>query len=312
MAAMKAVTKRYGESRALDGLELDLRRGEIFGFIGPNGAGKTTTMKILVGLIPAFDGVVVVDGLVMPRERSALYARVGYMPQGVAFQDWRTVGHALRTFGRLSGLTNDVLSHRIPEVLYDLGIRDTMDKPVTHLSGGTLQKLGLAQALLHAPRLLVLDEPVAGMDPGSRIAVKTILRGLRDAGTTIMFSSHILSDVQDLADRVGIIARGRMLRVGTLAELKGAFAVNDDIEIVLSRDAGTWGDLAALPGVSGIERTGEASIVLHVAAGADVDGVSNEAISRLLAAGNRVRSFRPLVPSLDQMYLAYVGDGGAS
>jgi len=234
------------------------------------------------------------------------------MPQAIAFQDWRTVRHALTTFGRLSGLTREFLSHRIPEVLYELGLRDAIDRKVMQLSGGMTQKLGLAQALLHDPPLLVLDEPVAGLDPGSRIQVKSILKICVTEGSPSYFSSHILSDVQDVADRIGIIAKGRMLTIGSLKELKDHFSVNDDIELVLSHDAGSWRELSTVPGILGAEETGPGVIVLHLQPGADVDFASNEALTRLLKAGNRVRSFRPVVPSLDQLYLKYVGEGAAS
>jgi ABC-2 type transport system ATP-binding protein len=312
LATFRNVSKSYGAFPALKGISFDLREGEIFGFIGPNGAGKTTTMKILVGLIGDFMGDVTVDGLPMPEKRGVLYAKVGYMPQTIAFQEWRTVRHALTTFGRLSGLTMEFLSHRIPEVLYEVGLRDSLDRKVMHLSGGMAQKLGLAQALLHAPRLLVLDEPVAGLDPGSRIQVKAILKALRDTGVTVIFSSHILSDVQDVADRIGIISHGSMLKIGTLEELKGHFSVNDDIELVLSHDAGTWRELTSIAGILGVEEARPGVILLHIRPGSDVDFASNEALTRLLKAGNRVRSFHPVVPSLDQLYLKYVGEGAAS
>ncbi len=301
------VAKSYGATAALRGLSFELRRGEIFGFIGPNGAGKTTTMKVLVGLLSDFAGSLVVDGLRMPDHRAALYEQVGYMPQGIAFQEWRTVDHALATFGRLCGLRGPVLAARIPRILEQVGLPDVRDRKVIHLSGGMVQKLGLAQALLHEPKLLVLDEPVAGLDPASRIQVKGILSSLRDRGTTVIFSSHILSDVQDVADRIGIIAGGRMLTVGTLEELKGRFAVNDDIEIALSRDAGTWRELRSVAGVLDVEATGRGTLLLHLLPGADVDTTAHEALTRLLRTGNRVRSFHPLTPSLDQLYLKYVG-----
>lgn len=312
VAAFENVRKSFAGFEALKGLSFDLRQGEIFGFIGPNGAGKTTTMRLLVGLLTEFEGSLMVNGQSMPGHRDSLYRAVGYMPQGIAFQDWRTVDHALTTFGRLSGLSTAALRERIPAVLDEVGLSDARERKVIHLSGGTVQKLGLAQALLHEPRLLVLDEPVAGLDPASRMQVKSILASLREKGRTVIFSSHILSDVQDVADRVGIICAGRMLTVGTLAELKGRFSVNDDIEIVLSMDAGNWKDLRRLPGVLSLEQGAGSTLLLHLAPGADVDLTSHEILSRLLATGNRVRSFHPVVPSLDQLYLAYVGGGGAA
>jgi ABC-2 type transport system ATP-binding protein len=311
IATLRDVHKSYGSFPALKGVSFDLEEGEIFGFIGPNGAGKTTTMKLLVGLLSDFTGSLEVGGQRMPEERGALYRMVGYMPQGIAFQDWRTVDHALTTFGRLSGMSRAALSDRIPGVLRQVGLEGTRDRKVAHLSGGMVQKLGLAQALLHEPALLVLDEPVAGLDPASRIQVKAILSSLRDRGASVIFSSHILSDVQDVAARIGIISGGRMLTVGTLDELKGRFSVNDDIQILLSRDAGNWQELRSVPGVSGLEQAGPRTLLLHLSPGADVDATSHEVLSRLLAAGNRVRSFHPLVPSLDELYLKYVGEGAS-
>jgi ABC-2 type transport system ATP-binding protein len=312
VAVCDHVAKRYGSITALRDVSFELKQGEIFGFIGPNGAGKSTTMKILVGLLTDFTGNVSVGGARMPGGRDSLYTTVGYMPQSIAFQEWRTVRHAMMTFGRLSGMASAKLTDRIPRLLQQVGLEGTMHRKIVNLSGGMVQKLGLAQALLHEPKLLVLDEPVAGLDPMSRIQVKSILTSLRDRGATVIFSSHILSDVQDVADRICILNAGRIARIGTIDELKRHFAANDDIEITFSRDAGTWKELASLPGVSGLTPTAPGIVLLHVRPGADVDAVSHEVLSRLLAGGNRIRSFHPLVPSLDQLYLKYVGEGVAS
>ena len=305
------VGKSYGAVPALRGVSFEIRRGEVFGFIGPNGAGKTTTMKILVGLLGGFSGSVRVNGLPMPANRAALYRAVGYLPQAVAFQEWRTVEHALVTFGRLSGMGRSQLDERVPRVLALVGLEGSRGTPIVHLSGGMTQKVGLAQALLHRPDLLVLDEPVAGLDPGSRIQVKSIIQGLRDEGTTVIFSSHVLADVQDVADRIGILRSGAMVSLGTLGELKAGFAVNDDVEVVLSRGPARLDEVARLPGVSGIEPAGPLTYLLHLRPDADAEAVGNEALGMLLAAGNRLRSFRPLAPSLDDLYLKLVGVGGA-
>jgi ABC-2 type transport system ATP-binding protein len=311
LAVFDGVSKSYSGFAALKGISFDIRKGEVLGFIGPNGAGKTTTMKILVGLLSDFSGSLTVSGLRMPENRVALSRLIGYMPQNIAFQEWRTVDQALITFGMLSGVDKASLAERIPRVLEQIGLADARKRKVIHLSGGMAQKLGLAQALLHEPELMVLDEPLSGLDPGSRTQFKAIIKVLREKGVTVFFSSHILSDVQDVADRIVILGGGRILKTGTLEELKSDFSAREDIEIVLSQDAG-GGDIEAIPGVAAVERTGPHMILLRLLPQADSDAVSHAVITRLLQGGSRIRSFRPLTPSLDDLYLKYVGEGNAS
>jgi len=307
VAVFEGVSKSYNSFLALDNISFSIKEGEIFGFIGPNGAGKTTTMKILVGLLSDFSGDLTVGGLKLPESRVELNRWLGYMPQMVAFQEWRTVDHALTTFGRLSGLNKATLASRIPRVLELVGLEKVRGKKIIHLSGGMTQKLGLAQALLHQPKLVVLDEPLSGLDPGSRMQVKSVLKDLRTGGASVFFSSHILSDVQDIADRIGIISGGEMLKLGTLDELKSHFSVKDDQEIILSHNAGNWKELETAPGVRGIELAGENRLLLHLFPEADSDATINEVIKRLIEKGNTIRSFTPLAPSLDELYLKYVG-----
>ena len=222
--SLQNVTKTYGAFRALDNVSLDIREGEIFGYIGPNGAGKTTTMKILVGLISTFQGEVTIGGYQAPKQKDEIHKLLGYLPQNVAFQEWRTINQALKTFGKLSGLNDAQVEVRIPELLDLMGLAEFRHKKISQLSGGMTQKVGLAQALLHDPKLLVLDEPLGGLDPLSRHQFKETVQKLAQKGTTILFSSHILSDVQDVADRIGILNRGKIKQVGSLNELKEQFS----------------------------------------------------------------------------------------
>ena len=186
---LKNVSKYYGTFRALDNVSFTIKEGEIFGYIGPNGAGKTTTMKILVDLISDFQGEISIGGHQIPKERNEIHRLLGYLPQNVAFQDWRTVNHALTTFGRLSGLSLQKVEDSIPKILDLLALSDVRHKKISQLSGGMIQKVGLAQALLHEPKFLVLDEPLGGLDPLSRHQFKDIVLKLRNKGTTILFSS---------------------------------------------------------------------------------------------------------------------------
>ena len=226
--------------RALDNVSFDIKEGEIFGYIGPNGAGKTTTMKILVGLISNFEGEVTIGGYRVPKQKGEIHKLLGYLPQNVAFQDWRTINQALKTFGKLSGLSDVEVETRIPQILDTIGLGDVRQKKISQLSGGMTQKVGLAQALLHDPKLLVLDEPLGGLDPLSRRQFKDIVLKLAQRGTTVLFSSHILSDVQDVADRIGILSRGKIKQIGSLNELKNRFTTKNVIEVLLSYASDQW------------------------------------------------------------------------
>jgi ABC-2 type transport system ATP-binding protein len=275
-----------------------MRAGDVFGFIGPNGAGKTTTIRIMVGLIQDQEGEVSVGGHPMPAAMAEAHKDLGYMPQQVNFQDWRTVDQALTTFARLSGVPRDEVPWRIKEVLELVDILEYRGKRVTELSGGTLQKVGMAQALIHRPKLLVLDEPMSGLDPASRWQFKQIIKNLGRAGTSIFFSSHILSDVQDVANRIGILSRGRLMWTGTFDDLAAHFKVTNDYDIVLSLDNGRWKELASLAGLTAIEEVAPGRILARIGAGADVDATVHAILAGLLERGCRVRSLGPITPNL--------------
>jgi len=303
---LSGVSKRYSDVLALDGISFEIKEGEIFGYIGPNGAGKTTTMKILTGLVSDFEGEASVRGYRMPERRDEIHRLLGYLPQNVAFQEWRTVDQALRTFGKLSGLEERNVSSRISEVLDALSLSDVRNKKISQLSGGTVQKVGLAQALLHNPQLLILDEPLAGLDPTSRHQLKEIIKKLGKDKTTVFFSSHILSDVQDVATRIGIINQGRMMQIGTLDELRTRFPARNDVEIALSYERGDGRDLDPIKGVKGLERPYAGKLVVHLDDEADADEAIHNVIQALIKSGNRIRSVIPMFPTLDDVYLEYV------
>lgn len=300
------VSKSYRNIAALQKVSFAIGKGEIFGYIGPNGAGKTTTIKVMVGLIRDFTGTVKFEGRPTSLGSSSAQRLLGYLPQKAAFQEWRTVGQALRTFGRLSGMGPDQLRERIPHVLSELGIPDVQDRKIVQLSGGTAQKVGLAQAILHQPPLLILDEPMSGLDPGSRVQFKGILKQLRDAGTTIFFSSHILSDVQDLADRFGILDRGRIRHVGTFAQLQSRLVVPKDIAIELSHDSGQPLSPEFLSNLRSLERLGPNRHISHVQPDADVDRTIALLIDGFRAAGCVIRSIHPVVPDLEETYVEFL------
>ena len=303
---LKNVSKYYGAFRALEKVSFTIKEGEIFGYIGPNGAGKTTTMKILVDLISDFQGEVLIGGHQVTKEKNAIHKLLGYLPQNVAFQEWRTVNHALTTFGRLSGLSEREVEDNIPKILDLLALSEVRNKKISQLSGGMIQKVGLAQALLHDPKFLVLDEPLGGLDPLSRHQFKEIVLKLRDQGSTILFSSHILSDVQDVADRIGIINRGRIKRIGTLNELKSDLQPQNIVEVLLSYISDKWIEFNSISGVKSVEQPSPGRILVYLAEGADEAEVIDDLVQAVARLKIKVRGITLLSPSLDEIYLNYV------
>jgi ABC-2 type transport system ATP-binding protein len=304
--SLKNLTKTFYSFHALDNVSFGIREGEIFGYIGPNGAGKTTTMKILVGLISTFQGNVNISKYQLPNQKSEVYKLLGYLPQNVAFQDWRTVNQALKTFGKLSGLSDQQVEARIPEVLGLLGLSDVRQKKISQLSGGMTQKVGLAQALIHEPKLLILDEPLNGLDPLSRRQFKEIILELAKNGTTILFSSHILSDVQDVADRIGIINRGKIKKVGTLSELKNSFSTKKTVQVQLSFANEKWRELGTVKNVMSVDQPSTGRVLATFESGADEDQVVNDIVGLVAKLGIRVRGISLLEPSLDEIYFDFV------
>ena len=298
------VSKAYKKILALDDVSFEIPEGSVFGYIGPNGAGKTTTIKILVGLISDFKGEVSVNGHILSKERSTVQNDFGYLPQEVGFQEWRTVRHMMTTFGKLSGLPKAGLDERIDEVLDLVGLPDSIDRKIVNLSGGMQQKLRFAQAILHNPRLLILDEPLSGLDPASRHQVKSTIRDLSSKGVTIFFSSHILSDVEDIASIIGILDKGRLMKVASPEQLR---SVEDAIEIVVAEDSPLCKSLEELQGIESVEVISSSSQLLHIRKGDDVDSVMNEVLRTLVSQNCRVRSLRLRMNSLEDVYLSYVG-----
>ncbi|MDD3398010.1 MAG: ABC transporter ATP-binding protein [Candidatus Methanomethylophilaceae archaeon] len=301
--SIRRLSKSYRLTEVIKDIHLDIPAGEVFGLIGPNGAGKTTTLKCIVGLIRDYQGEILIDG------QSALGSdtvnHIGYMPQSPRFVAWRNVHRALRIFGRLNGMDLEILESRIDEVLEMLDIIDFKSKPVTQLSGGTLQKLGFAQSILHSPSILVLDEPMSSLDPQSRRQIRGIIQNLRERGTTVVFSSHILSDVQDIADRVGIINYGQITHLGKMEDIKREMRTTRLIDLDLSVDPKI--DLASIPGVNSVDVTGQTSYRIRVTDGQDTDVVIDDIIWKVMNSGGSVRSVFPVTKSLEDVYMQHLG-----
>src|SRR6476660_7892608 len=203
--------------------------GEIFGFLGPNGAGKTTTMKIVLGLVQATTGFVELLGT--PWTNVQVHKRIGYLPESPYFYDYLTAEEFLMFYAGLAGLQKASVARRITELLEKVGLSEARARPLRKFSKGMLQRIGLAQSLIHDPELVILDEPMSGLDPVGRKEVRDIILSLRDQGKTVFFSTHIISDVEMICDRVGILAKGTMLAVGRIEDLVSRHATQS-VEVV--------------------------------------------------------------------------------
>jgi ABC-2 type transport system ATP-binding protein len=293
--------KRFGARVALGGISFSMRRGEVLGYVGPNGAGKTTTLRVVTGTEGAFKGELSVRGLPMPKHRVEVYRYLGYMPQSVAFGGWRTAGETLHLLGCLSGVAPSSLARKVPEALDWVGLAKEEKTPVRTFSGGMRQRLGLAQAILHEPELLVLDEPFNHLDPAGRVHLKQLLAELNRRGVSVLFSSHILADVEEVVDRLAVLQGGRLHFIGTPSELRARWASAREVEIASSGGTGALDLVRSASGVAEALLQDDGSLLLRVADGEEAEAVTTRALASLIGGGFSIRSVRPLVPSLEEI-----------
>jgi ABC-2 type transport system ATP-binding protein len=238
---------------AVRDLNLEVAAGQIYGLLGPNGSGKSTTLKIILGLVPPTRGQATIFG--RDSDRVASRESVGFLPESPYFYKFLTGEETLRFYGKLCGLRGAMLTNRIEEMLALVGLTSARNRRLAGYSKGMLQRIGLAQALIQEPALLVLDEPTAGVDPAGAREIRDLILELKTRGITVLLSSHLLGQVQEICDRVGILANGVLVREGALSELLG---VENQTQIVLenARPDLLQGidDLAARSGARVIER----------------------------------------------------------
>lgn len=286
----QGLLKSYGSVRALKGVDLEVRQGEIFGFLGPNGAGKTTTIRCLLDLIRPDGGKVKVLGLDPQKEPVAVRARVGYLPGELHFDQNMKVEGILRYFNQLRHEQADWEYVRQLANRLDLNLKIV----IKNLSKGNKQKVGVIQALMHKPELLMLDEPTSGLDPLVQQEVLRIIRNAQKEGATVFFSSHNLSEVQQIADRVGIIRSGHVVEVAETSSL-----IDRSLRRVYVRfkQPVEVDSLARVPGVKVLSHDDGLSLVLQV------EGEMDALIKTL--ANYSVSDFKTEHPSLEEIFLAY-------
>ena len=286
--ATSGLSKDYGSGRGVFDLDLEVRRGEVFGFLGPNGAGKSTTIRLLLDLIRPSGGSARVLGLDSHRESIAIRRRVGFLPGDLALYPRLSGRVVLDYFAQLRGGVDRGLRDSLVE-RFDADV----DRPVRQLSTGNRQKLGLVAAFMHDPELLILDEPIAGLDPLVQQSFHALLAEVSRAGRTVFLSSHTLSEVERVTDRLAILRQGRLVVVDSLEDLRQVAVQRLEIEFAAPVDAG---EFRALPGVKEAVADGT---TLTVAFEGSADAVVKA------AAAHEVRAIRPREEDLEDIFLRY-------
>lgn len=287
----------FRPTRVLNALNLQVRRGECFGLLGPNGAGKTTTFKLILGFLRPTAGQILFDGNPLtPAAKSS----IGFLPEHPYFYEYLTVREALSLYATLYGIERSALRTRIDEVIDRIGLAHKRDSALRTLSKGLLQRVGVAQAILNRPRLLILDEPMSGLDPVGRREMRDLIRGLRDEGTSVIFSSHILSDAETLCDRVGILTRGQLREVITVADHVDATS----FELVVRAGNGTV--RAAIEDLAGVvvAATSNGELFTMTLPG---QKMVDEAVDLIRQHGASIERITPRHTSIEERFLHHVG-----
>jgi ABC-2 type transport system ATP-binding protein len=306
---VKGVSKSYPTGfwrrrvTVLSDLSFTVGRNEIVGFLGPNGAGKTTTIKILNGLAFPDSGTVSIFGEEAGR-RSESRRRVGFMPEQPYFYEYLTGEEFLSLCGHLNGLGRGEIARRSRAMLAQVGLDGDGHKAIRKYSKGMMQRLGLAQALLHDPELAILDEPMSGLDPLGRMEVRALIRELKAAGKTVFFSSHIISDVEALCDRVVMVHRGRKVAEGAVDDLMGSETLSVELVFHPVPPAEWLSNAGPPPGAGGIQ--GNTFVLM-----AKDYEEANRWIEAFRRAGSSLRSCLPIKRRLEDVYVKEVAGGAA-
>ncbi len=297
------LARSFGEFEAVRGISLEIRAGETFGLLGPNGAGKTTTLSMLSTLLPPTRGDVRVFGASVVDDPAAVRRAVGLAPQKLSLYPTLTAQENLDFFGKLHGIADAVRTRRIDQLLDMVGLAPRRDDLVNTYSGGMQRRLNLACSMVHQPRLLLLDEPTANVDPQSRENLFEAVRRIASEGTTVVYTTHYIEEAERLCDRIAIIDEGRIAALGTLKELIGGSGMGEVIEIRSAALASASSLFEALAEVAKVECDGEV-VRLHVKSAAralaPIAGV-------LQASGGDIESLEVYRLSLERVFMQLTG-----
>ncbi len=305
MIRVNGLTKDYGARRAVDNLTFEARQGEILGFLGPNGAGKTTTMRVLAGYLPPTKGEVQVAGYDIVDESLEVRRRVGYLPETVPLYNDMTVFDYLKFMADLRHLPG--AEDRVDDALEMVGLEDRAEGYIGNLSKGMRQRVGLAQALLHRPEVLILDEPTIGLDPGQVVEVRNLIREIGKE-RTVLLSTHILSEAQQICDRVVIINKGRIVAEDTPENLQARLTGAQRVSLRVRGESDELVDkISAIKGVQEVKAQPDGDLEFQHAPGEDV---RPEVARTVIQAGYDLLEMRPVGMSLEEIFLELTGKKG--
>lgn len=303
MIQVEGLTKDYGLRRAIDHLTFHAEKGEILGFLGPNGAGKTTTMRILTGFMPPTDGMAKVAGFDVVDQSLEVRKRVGYLPETVPLYADMTVFDYLKFMADLRHVPE--VEDRVDDVLEIVHMEERAESHISSLSKGMRQRIGLAQALLHRPEVLILDEPTIGLDPAQIVEVRHLIREI-GRERTVLLSTHILSEAQQMCDRVMIINKGKIVAEDTPERLQARLTGSQRVTLqVAGDDTGLENVVQEIPGVAGVQRGAEGLFEFESLAGQDV---RPEVAKAVVNAGYALLEMRHVGMSLEDIFMQLTRD----
>lgn len=307
MIEIRGLAKSFGGFDALKGIDLTIPKGTVFGFVGPNGAGKSTTMSILATLLAPSSGYAKVDGLDVTKHPHEVRKRIGYMPDFFGVYDQFKTVEYLHFYGASYGIPKAERDSLIPQLLELVNLSDKKDAYVDSLSRGMKQRLCLARCLVHDPELLILDEPASGLDPRARIEMREILKELKALGKTIIISSHILPELAEMVDEIGVIEHGQMVAVGNVADIQSRLRVKRFLHIrLLDREDEAERFLRDRSFVNRLLRD-ERGMQIHFGG---QDEEQAELLAAMMDAGFRIVSFSEAQTNLEDVFLEITKGGG--
>jgi ABC-2 type transport system ATP-binding protein len=299
--------KQFDKVHAVQGISFDIQQGEIFSLLGPNGAGKTTTISMLSCLLAPSQGDAWIDGHSVRKDADAVKRVIGVVPQEIALYTDLTAGENLAFWGRMYGMGGAELRQRIATVLDIVELSDRSKEKIETYSGGMKRRINIAVGLLHQPKVLYMDEPTVGIDPQSRRRILDTVIELNKQGLTVLYTTHYMEEAAELSDRIGIIDHGKLIALGTQAELTKTVGEYDTLRIGIESDHTDEATLiAAVTGAAGVHRASMENGSLIVQA-EDANTVLSEVISRLEKSGARLLSLRVDEPNLEAVFLHLTG-----